>query len=115
VCHGVCVLPTHALRSETNLVIDFRTVAGDPDPAAGAVTAAPDVERIGALAPKTVIPIGELPTGAVYSFYPVGVGSNAPLANSRLTETGGFVAVSSTFGLPVGPTACQTTVSHTST
>lgn len=44
-------------------MIDFRTVPGNPDP--GIVSNEPDVERITALQPKTVIPIGELPTGQV--------------------------------------------------
>ena len=81
-----------SLPSETNLVIDFRTVAGDPVPPAN-VTEAPDIGRISTLAPKTVIPISELPSGVTYSFYPCGVGSNAPLPNARLTSTGGYVAV----------------------
>lgn len=51
--------------SETNVVIDFRTVGGDPAPAD--VSGAFDVERITDLQPKTVIPIGELPTGRVSS------------------------------------------------
>ena len=76
--------------SETNLVIDFRTIAGDPTPPSGVVSAA-DSERISILQPKTVIPIAELPSGVPYSFYPCGVGSNAPLANPRLP--GGYVAV----------------------
>lgn len=75
--------------SETNAVIDFRTVAGDP---ANPATAA-DSERISTLQPKTVIPIAELPTGTPYSFYPVLPGSSTPLPNTRLTATGGFVAV----------------------
>ena len=77
--------------SETNLVIDFRAVRGDPRPSDGVINAT-DAGRISALAPKTVIPIFELPEGP-YSFYPVGVDSRAPLANPRLTATGGFVAV----------------------
>lgn len=85
-------VPPSCCSSETNLVIDFRTVAGDPAPPSN-VTTAPDAERITNLAPKTVIPISELPSGIAYSFYPCGVGSNAPLANPRLTSTGGFVAV----------------------
>ena len=65
---------------------------GNPDPVTEVPTA-PDAERITILTPKTVIPIAELPSGQSYSFYPVTVGSNNPLANPRLTETGGFVAV----------------------
>ena len=45
------------------MVIDFRTIRGDPAPEH--VSGAYDVERITDLTPKTVIPIGELPTGVV--------------------------------------------------
>jgi hypothetical protein len=54
--------------SETNLNIDFRAVAGNPN--LTEVANAPDAMRLVANDPKTVIPYPELRNGE-YSFYPV--------------------------------------------
>jgi hypothetical protein len=71
------------------VAIDFRAIAGNPAAPWG-VGNATDIERISNLAAKTVIPYGEIPTGSAYSFYPTGVGSNAPLFNGQRGE---YVAV----------------------
>lgn len=89
VIHHRCVTVQWYRWSETPVSIDFRAIAGNPAAPWG-VGNATDIERISNLAAKTVIPYGEIPTGSAYSFYPTGVGSNAPLFNAQRNE---FVAV----------------------